>query len=144
MLDDLTAAEELLRGGVDPAGTDARGTTPLYAASVQGSAPIVRALLAAGAPPDAASGRGDEGTPLCAAACWGHTDVVHALLTAGADPNLREDEGHGRSPWEWAMTGPYPETLRVLRDAGAKGGGDVPAPPDEVRRDVPEEDIAHR
>lgn len=110
----------LLRAGADPAAADADGTTPLYAASVQGAADIARKLLAAGAPPDAESaGPGAEGTPLCAAACWGHTETVRTLLAHGADPNLREDHGTGWTPLAWATAGPHPETVAVLRAAGA-------------------------
>ncbi|MER6955273.1 ankyrin repeat domain-containing protein [Streptomyces sp. NPDC000618] len=111
----------LLRAGADPAAADADGTTPLYAASVQGAADTARTLLAAGAPPDAESaGLGAEGTPLCAAACWGHTETVRTLLAHGADPNLREDHGTGMTPLEWAAAGPHPETVSVLRAAGAR------------------------
>ncbi|WP_372496876.1 ankyrin repeat domain-containing protein [Streptomyces shenzhenensis] len=77
-------------------------------------------LLAAGALPGTESGRGAKGTRLCAAACWGHTETVRALLAHGADPDLREDHGTGRSPLEWAMTGPYPETIAMLLAAGAR------------------------
>ncbi|MFE2046836.1 ankyrin repeat domain-containing protein, partial [Streptomyces sp. NPDC059477] len=62
-----------------------------------------------GAPP--------HGTPLCAAACWGHTDVVRELLAHGADPGLREERGSGRTPLEWALAGPYPETVALLSAA---------------------------
>jgi ankyrin repeat protein len=63
----------LLQAGADPERADSEGTTPLYVASVNGEAEIVRLLLAAGASPDTESnGLGSEGTPLCAAACWGH------------------------------------------------------------------------
>ncbi|MFF3848836.1 ankyrin repeat domain-containing protein [Streptomyces sp. NPDC002328] len=117
---DTRSVDALLRTGADPAKADTDGRTPLYAASVQGEADTARALLAAGAPPDAQSGGlGSEGTPLCAAACWGHTDTVRALLDHGADPNLREDDGTGHTPLKWATTGPYPETIAVLRAAGA-------------------------
>ncbi|MFB6716733.1 MULTISPECIES: ankyrin repeat domain-containing protein [unclassified Streptomyces] len=61
-----------------------------------------------------------EGTPLCAAACRGHTESVHALLPHGTDPNLREDHGMGRSPLQWAMTAPQPETLAVPRAASTR------------------------
>ncbi|MCX4765688.1 ankyrin repeat domain-containing protein [Streptomyces sp. NBC_01275] len=111
----------LLRAGAAPATADGDGTTPLYAASVQGAADIARRLLEAGAPPDAESaGLGAEGTPLCAAACWGHTETVRTLLAHGADPNLREDHGDGWTPLEWATAGPHPETAAVLRAAGAR------------------------
>jgi ankyrin repeat protein len=112
--------DRLLRAGADPAVADADGTTPLYAAGVHGAADTARSLLEAGAPADAESaGLGAEGTPLCAAACWGHTETVRILLAHGADPNLREDHGTGLTPLEWASAGPHPETVDVLRAAGA-------------------------
>ncbi|MFI7294069.1 ankyrin repeat domain-containing protein [Streptomyces sp. NPDC050121] len=112
--------DRLLRAGADPAVANADGTTPLYAASVHGAADTARRLLEAGAPADAESaGPGAEGTPLCAAACWGHTETVRILLAHGADPNLREDHGTGLAPLEWASAGPHPETVDVLRVAGA-------------------------
>ncbi|MCX4787121.1 ankyrin repeat domain-containing protein [Streptomyces sp. NBC_01221] len=117
---DTTQINALLRTGACPEAGNTEGTTPLYAASVNGAADNVLCLLAAGALPNTESGRGTEGTPLCAAACWGHTETVRALLTHGADPNLHEDHGMGRSPLQWAMTGPYPETIAVLLAAGAR------------------------
>ncbi|MER6562886.1 ankyrin repeat domain-containing protein [Streptomyces sp. NPDC001027] len=112
--------DRLLEAGADPAAADAEGTTPLYAACVQGQADAARRLLEAGAPPDAESaGLGAEGTPLCAAACWGHVDTVRVLLAHGADPDLREDHGTGLTPLQWATAGPHPETIAVLREAGA-------------------------
>ncbi|MFF1544173.1 ankyrin repeat domain-containing protein [Streptomyces sp. NPDC058291] len=113
--------DRLLRGGADPAAADSEGTTPLYTAGVQGAAEVARRLLEAGAPPDAESaGLGAEGTPLCAASCWGHVDTVRILLAHGADPELREDHGTGLTPLEWATAGPHPETIAVLRAAGAR------------------------
>ncbi|MFD4764997.1 ankyrin repeat domain-containing protein [Streptomyces niveus] len=109
----------LLRAGAPAQTYDSEGSTPLYAASVHGDADSVRLLLAAGALPDTESGDRTEGTPLCGAACWGHAGAVRELLTYGADPRLREDGGSGRSPLEWARTGPYPETVRLLEEAGA-------------------------
>ncbi|MGW1272164.1 ankyrin repeat domain-containing protein [Streptomyces sp. NPDC002491] len=112
--------DRLLEAGADPAAADAEGTTPLYAACVQGQADTARRLLEAGAPPDAESaGLGAEGTPLCAAACWGYVDTVRVLLAHGADPDLREDHGTGLTPLQWATAGPHPETIAVLREAGA-------------------------
>lgn len=110
-----------LRAGADPAAADVHGTTPLYAAAVQGRADTAALLLEAGAPPDAESaGLGAEGTPLCAAACWGYLDAVRVLLAHGADPGLREDHGTGLTPLEWATAGSHEETAAVLRAAGAR------------------------
>jgi uncharacterized protein len=109
---------ELLAAGVPADGVDAMGTTPLYAAAVQGEAAAVRCLLAVGAAPDLESGHGDEGTPLCAAAAHGHAAVVRELLSAGASPDLREDRGTGRTPLEWALLDGNEETITLLRPAG--------------------------
>ncbi|MCX2922450.1 ankyrin repeat domain-containing protein [Streptomyces sp. NEAU-W12] len=110
----------LVRAGADPGGTNAHGTTPLYAAAVGGATEIVTCLLDAGACPDAESRDETEGTPLCAAAAWGHADVVRLLLAHGADPGLREDDGEGRSPLEWAGSGHHTETVALLLAAGAR------------------------
>ncbi|MGW3243335.1 ankyrin repeat domain-containing protein [Streptomyces sp. NPDC001070] len=117
---DLPAAGELLGRGASPELPDPGGTTPLYAASVNGAVSVAALLLAAGARPDTESGHGDEGTPLCAAACWGDVETVRQLLAHGADPGLREDHGTGYTPLEWAARGPHPETAAVLRAAGAR------------------------
>ncbi|MGW3311137.1 ankyrin repeat domain-containing protein [Streptomyces sp. NPDC001073] len=120
---DVVAVRALLGAGVDPEGSDSEGTTPLYAAAVNGEAAIVGLLLSAGASPDVESrGIGAEGTALCAAACWGHTETVRELLASGADPNVREDGGVGWSPLEWANRGPHPETAALLVAAGADIG----------------------
>ncbi|WKX71373.1 ankyrin repeat domain-containing protein [Streptomyces sp. XD-27] len=118
--DDAAQVAAVLRAGAHPETPDPEGTTPLYQASVNGAAHLVRLLLAAGAPPDTESGHGEQGTPLCGAACWGHTDAVRELIAYGADVNLREDHGTGHSPLDWAMSGPHPETAAVLLAAGAK------------------------
>ncbi|MGW2064913.1 ankyrin repeat domain-containing protein [Streptomyces sp. NPDC001937] len=124
LLGDTTRVKALLRAGADPERADGEGVTPLYAASVNGAAEIARLLLAAGASPDTESGGlGSEGTPLCAAACWGHTETVRELLAHGADPNLREDHGVGRSPLNWAIGGPHPDTVALLTAAGASHVG---------------------
>ncbi|MFD9220133.1 ankyrin repeat domain-containing protein [Streptomyces sp. NPDC060064] len=124
LMGDTIRVKALLRAGTDPNRADSEGATPLYVASVNGEAEIARLLLAAGASPDTeSSGLGSEGTPLCAAACWGHTETVRELLTRGADPNLREDHGTGRSPINWAIDGPHPETVALLTTAGATPAG---------------------
>ncbi|WP_432172048.1 ankyrin repeat domain-containing protein [Streptomyces sp. 1222.5] len=120
---DPAGVRSLLRSGADPERADRDGATPLYLASVNGEAGIVRLLLAAGACPDTESGGpGTDGTPLCAAACWGHTETVRALLEHGADPGRREDRGTGRAPLDWALAGPHPGTAGLLAAAGAMAG----------------------
>ncbi|MFD8914991.1 ankyrin repeat domain-containing protein [Streptomyces sp. NPDC059575] len=115
---DVRGVKAVLGNGASPGWRDGDGTTPLYLASVQGEAEVVRLLLEGGACPDEESGGlGSEGTPLCAAACWGHTEAVRELLAHGADPELREDRGTGWSPLEWAERGAHSETAEVLRAA---------------------------
>ncbi|MFG2289119.1 ankyrin repeat domain-containing protein [Streptomyces sp. NPDC048595] len=121
---DTARVAALLRAGADPEHASPEGTTPLYQASVNGSAGIARLLLVAGAAPDTeSSGLGSEGTPLCAAACWGYTAAVRELLAHGADPNLREDHGTGRSALDWANDGSHAETAALLIAAGATARG---------------------
>jgi len=63
----------------------ARGVTPLFLACVNGSLPLVRLLLGAGA--DLELGLRISGiTPLFAAASRGHLEVCRLLLDAGACP----------------------------------------------------------
>lgn len=63
MFGDSIRINALLRAGARPEISDTEGTTPLYAASVNGAADNVLCLPAAGALPDTESGRGAEGTP---------------------------------------------------------------------------------
>ncbi|GAA3764703.1 ankyrin repeat domain-containing protein [Plantactinospora mayteni] len=115
--EDVPQVVALLAAGADPDAATPDGSTPLYRASVQGLAPVVRLLLAAGAAPDTESGHGDEGTPLTGAAAWGHTEVVRALLAYGADPDRREDAGTGATPLHWAVRGGHREAVELLRAA---------------------------
>ena len=63
------------------------GTTPLHLAATAGSAPLVAALLDAGADPDAREDVWGQ-TPLIFAAAMNRADAVRALLAAGADPDI--------------------------------------------------------
>jgi ankyrin repeat protein len=78
------------------AGANARTATVVrrvYAAAPRGergSAPIVKALLAAGSPVDARTSTG--ATPLMFASASGDTAAITALLDKGADVNARETD----------------------------------------------------
>ncbi len=109
--------QAMLKGGLDPDGTDELGTTPLYHAAVHGNQEMVRLLLEYGADPNRVSGGEDEGLPLCAAACWDHDECVQALLDGGADPNAAES--HGWTALLWAAANGNLTSADILLDAGA-------------------------
>ncbi|MBL0028777.1 MAG: ankyrin repeat domain-containing protein [Rhodanobacteraceae bacterium] len=74
-----------------PMERDASGDMPLHYAAYQGRVDIVLALIAAGAPINAA---GETGyTPLHYAIERGRSEVVLALMASGADPSLCDATG---------------------------------------------------
>jgi ankyrin repeat protein len=91
----VDAVALLLARGAD---VDARGAgwmtgTALHSAASARDAASVRALLDAGADPNARQSTGY--TPLHSAAHNGDAASVRALLSAGADPSLTTDDGKG-------------------------------------------------
>jgi ankyrin repeat protein len=84
--------KRLLAAGANVELADIEGFTPLYLASYEGYAEVVRLLLAAGAKTDTRNGKGDW-SPLQTAAEQGHADVVRELVAAGADVNQRSKRG---------------------------------------------------
>lgn len=64
---------------------------PLHAATASRNAAVVKILVAAGAPVDAAQQEG--WTPLHAAAQHGDLEMARALLARGADPKRANDKG---------------------------------------------------
>lgn len=97
---DLVLVQLLLEAGADPnepCGC-AGGESPLWAATVTGSADVVAYLLGAGAEPDATTFGGTA--PLHVARQRGRDDLAALLLAAGADAEQR-DAG-GRTPDEWS------------------------------------------
>jgi len=89
---ELDLAGWLVEAGV---GHDARnertGERALHVASKGGHTALVKALLAAGAEPDAAAA--DGGTPLLAAIAMARTQAVKTLLAAGADASAANQKG---------------------------------------------------
>jgi ankyrin repeat protein len=67
------------------------GNTPLGAAAAAGRADLVKALLEAGAKPNAADGVGSR--PLHNAALGGHAEVIRVLAAAGASVDLENSAG---------------------------------------------------
>lgn len=102
---------------------DRRGSrTPLHVATdwpgyFPNGPEVVRALLAAGADPDADSENPFGVRPLHAAAAAGDHDSARALLEAGADPNVRQQGGY--TPLHSAAHSGDVELVRLLLVHGA-------------------------
>ncbi len=76
--------ELLLAKGADPSVVDSSGRTALSYAVEKHSQPVVQALVAAKADPNA----GSSNLPLAVAAYYGDLPALKLLLANGADPNL--------------------------------------------------------
>jgi ankyrin repeat protein len=89
MKNDLALTEMLLAAGADVrATTRVEALTPLLVAANNGNAPVILALLKAGADVNRANDLGT--TPLMLASGSGDTDSVKALLAAGASVNAKD------------------------------------------------------
>jgi ankyrin repeat protein len=97
--------------------------TPLHiAVRANDRIAMVKALLAAGADPDATDG--DGATPLHLAAAFGHADMVKALLAAGASrdakiPKTRKklkNLASGDTPLDAAKRADKKDVIRLLED----------------------------
>ena len=115
---DVAAASEAIAAGAEvDAVLDGGVMTPLALAAARGDPNMVRALLAFGASPDAASGLGI--TPLIAAtnSCHARPDIVSILLAGGARTDLRAPGG--MSPLLVAAQKGRTEMVELLLAAGA-------------------------
>src|ERR1043166_6593132 len=82
----------LIKAGADPNASEPGGEAPIMTASRSGNVEAVKALLAAGANPNAKEEK--RGQPaLMWAAGEGNVEVVEALIAAGADIHARLDSG---------------------------------------------------
>jgi ankyrin repeat protein len=96
-------------------GREVRGRTPLDVAAAAGHAPIVDALLDAGADAEAKDGAGR--TPLLLAAINGRRDAAAALLKKGADPDAADEEA--TTPLHAAARAGDVGMAGLLMDSGA-------------------------
>jgi uncharacterized protein len=103
--------------GLDPAVRSGDGFTSLHLAAFFGGAEAVRALLAAGADPDADDANPFHVRPLHSAVSVGDADATRALLEAGADPNVRQQRGY--TPLHGAAHNDDAQLVRLLLDHGA-------------------------
>ncbi|KAL2848121.1 hypothetical protein BJY01DRAFT_212312 [Aspergillus pseudoustus] len=94
---------------------DNAGNTPLQIASLEGCAPIVKYLIAAGCEIETCNI--DKDTPLIDAAENGHLDVVRLLLEAGANPRVVNSQGNEPSD---LVPDDCDEIRRALEEAKAK------------------------
>src|SRR5471030_1168642 len=114
--DDLESADLLIRAGAKVNAATDLGVTPLWAASQNGSAAMVRRLLEAGANPNAALLSGE--TPLMVAARSGYPGIVEQLLAKDASVNARG--ARGQTALMWAVAQKHPDVVKMLLAHGAQ------------------------
>ena len=118
-LDNLDAADLLIRSGANVSAATREGVTPLAMAALYGSIPMVERLLKAGA---GATERGPNGeTMLMFAARNGNPGLIKVLIAAGADMNASE-RLRGTTALMWAAEQRHPEAVKALLAAGADVG----------------------
>jgi ankyrin repeat protein len=117
--DDRQMAELLLASGMVVDQANIYGVTPLWLACTNRSTEMVKALLKAGANPNARLSTGE--TVLVNCARTGAVDAVNAMLTSSSeiDVNARENK-RGQTALMWAAVGGHAEIVRSLVDYGAK------------------------
>jgi ankyrin repeat protein len=120
-------AETLLGAGASVMDRNGGGWTPLMLAASAGSAPIVEALLAHGAPIDArvVGGEQTEGmTALMAAALHGHANVIRLLIERGANVQLKATGGF--TALTLATSKGYADCVDLLIKKGATVAATMP------------------
>jgi ankyrin repeat protein len=105
----------LIRAGANVNAANDLGATPLWTASLNGSAAMVRRLLEAGANPNLALLLGE--TPLMVASRSGKPLVITQLIDKRANVNARGPRG--QTALMWAVSEQHPDVVKVLLARGA-------------------------
>lgn len=106
----------LFAGGNVRATTRLGGYTPLLLASQTGHAPVIEALIKAGA--DAKSATAQGATALMLASAAGRPDAINVLLDAGADIHAKEPSRQATALM-FAVAANRPPAVKLLIAAGA-------------------------
>lgn len=115
-LDDVNAADMLIRAGAKVQAVNRYGVAPLSLACQNGSAAMVEKLLGAGA--DANTTQPGNETALMTAARAGNAEVVTALVARGADVNASDSWKH-QTALMWAAAANNVAVIDALIKAGA-------------------------
>lgn len=114
----LDATTILLKAGANPnLHEKGYGTTALHFAASAGSAPVINALIAAGAEVNVRDNYGD--TPLMVASALGKDAAVRELIAAKADVSARRDGPINRNALHQAAYTGNANTVSALIAAGA-------------------------
>jgi ankyrin repeat protein len=115
-LNNVEAADLLLKAGAKPAVPNRYGVTPLLVAATNANARMIALLIGAGADPNAASPEGE--TPLMLAARAGVPEAVAALVAHGASVNAKES-WRGQTALMWAAAEGQAAVAKLLVETGA-------------------------
>jgi ankyrin repeat protein len=115
-LDDLAAADLLIRAGANVNAANDIGVTPLYLACTNRNGRMVNRLVTERANPNAVLLSGE--TVLMECARTGALDAVKALLAGGANLNAA-GSSHQQTALMWAAARRHPKVVAVLIEFGA-------------------------
>jgi ankyrin repeat protein len=115
-LNNLEAADLLVKAGARATTPNRYGVTPLLIAATNANAAMIELLIAAGADPNGASPEGE--TPLMIAARVGVPEALAAILGHNADVNAKES-WRGQTALMWAAAEGHAPAVQLLARKGA-------------------------